>query len=165
MSRISRHVLAIALARVRAMDLTQKEQLGDELFRAQPHVFASFLVQQKLGVSPAKMDFLLEIVLTCFQAMKESGLSWPSLQRMNRKDRQMRRRAATVKFSDDLRRDLRDRALQQFIDTHPERNLLTFVQRQSAMWLKRVEPEESDKFVVMAALNLVSCIASVPLAA
>lgn len=164
MSRISRHVLAIALARVRAMDLTQKEQLGDELFRAQPHVFASFLVQQKLGVSPAKMDFLLEIVLTCFQAMKESGLSWPLITE-DEQDRQMRRLAATVKFSDDLRRDLRDRALQQFIDTHPERNLLTFVQRQSAMWLKRVEPEESDKFVVMAALNLVSCIASVPLAA
>ena len=33
------------------MGRTQKEQLADELFRAQPHVFASFLVQKQLGVS------------------------------------------------------------------------------------------------------------------
>ena len=40
-------------------------------------VLASFPVQQQLGVSPAKMDFLLEILLICSQAMKESGLIWP----------------------------------------------------------------------------------------
>jgi hypothetical protein len=34
-----------------------------------------------------------------------------------------------------------------------------------ANWLQRTEPQESDKFVVMAALNLVACIAFVPLAA
>lgn len=37
MSRISRHVIVSAVVRVRAMDLTQKEQLADVLFRAQPH--------------------------------------------------------------------------------------------------------------------------------
>jgi hypothetical protein len=37
-------------------------------------VFASFPVQQQLGVSLAKMDFLLEILLICFQATKKSGL-------------------------------------------------------------------------------------------
>ncbi len=45
---------------VRAMDLTQKVQLADELYRAQPHVLASFLVQNKLGVRPGEMEFLLE---------------------------------------------------------------------------------------------------------
>jgi hypothetical protein len=37
---------------VRAMDLTQKVQLADELYRAQPHVLASFRVQNKPGVRP-----------------------------------------------------------------------------------------------------------------
>jgi hypothetical protein len=60
MSRIPDHVLAGALASIRAMDLKQKEDLADELVRAQPHVFASFLVQQKFGVSLAKRDFLLD---------------------------------------------------------------------------------------------------------
>ena len=40
-------------------------------------VLASFPVQQQLGASLAKMDFLLEILLICFQAMKGSGLIWP----------------------------------------------------------------------------------------
>lgn len=164
MSRISRQALVSAVARVGAMDLTQKEQLADELFRAQPHVFASFLVQQQLGVSLVKRDFLLDILLVCFQAMKESGLSWP-LFTEDEQDRQVRRLVATVKFSDDLRGSLRDRALQQFIDAHPEKDLFAFVQSETAKWLQRAEPEESDKFVVMAALNLVACIAFVPLAA
>ncbi len=30
-------------------------------------------------------------------------------------------------------------------------------------WLQRVLPEESDKFVIIAALNIVNCIAFVPL--
>ena len=38
----------------------QKVQLADELYRAQPHVLASFLVQNKLGVRPGEMEFLLE---------------------------------------------------------------------------------------------------------
>lgn len=107
MSRISRQALVSAVARVGAMDLTQKEQLAGELFRAQPHVFASFLVQQQLGVSLAKRDFLLDILLVCFQAMKESGLSWPLITE-DEQDRQMRRLVATVKFSANLRGSLRE---------------------------------------------------------
>ena len=60
MSRISQDALVSAVVRVRAMDLIQKEQRADELFLAQPNFFASFMVQQKLGVSLVKMDFLLD---------------------------------------------------------------------------------------------------------
>ena len=47
MSRISRASLDRAIGKVRAMDLKQKEQLADEVFRTQPHMLASFL-----GTSP-----------------------------------------------------------------------------------------------------------------
>ena len=67
MRRISRETLASAIARVRGLDLMQKEQLAYELLRAQPHVFASFLVQQRLGVSLAKMDFLLDRRRRCVE--------------------------------------------------------------------------------------------------
>jgi hypothetical protein len=163
MSRISGQALVSAAARVRAMDLRQKEQLSDELFRAQPRVFATFLVQQRLGVSLAKADFLLDILLVGFQAMKESGLSWPLITE-DQQDAQMGRLVATVQLGD-VRGALRDHALQQYVETHPERDLLAFVQVETANWLQRVVPEESDKFVVMAVLNLVDCIASVPLPA
>jgi hypothetical protein len=113
MSRISPDALVSAVARVRAMDLPQKERAADELFHAQPHVFASVLVQQQVGVSIAKIDFLVDILLICCQAMKESRLIWPLITE-DEQQRQMERLAATVQFGDDLSRSLRDRALQHF---------------------------------------------------
>ena len=59
------------------MSMRQKEQVADELFREQPNMLGSFLVQKQMGVSFEKMEFLLDILLICFQAMKESGLDWP----------------------------------------------------------------------------------------
>jgi hypothetical protein len=76
MSRISPDALVSAVVRVRAMDLTQKEQAADELFHAQPHVFASILVQQQLGVSGAKTDFLLDILLICCRKNPTGSSSW-----------------------------------------------------------------------------------------
>ena len=51
------------------MEFAQQERLVEELFQAQPQVLASFLVQHKLGVSGPKMDFLIGIMLICFQEM------------------------------------------------------------------------------------------------
>jgi hypothetical protein len=52
MSRITRYTLARAVARVWAMDATQKEHLADQLFQVQPHVFASLSVQKPPGGYP-----------------------------------------------------------------------------------------------------------------
>lgn len=90
--------------------------------------------------------------------MKESGLRWPLISE-DEQDVQMGRLVATVQLGD-VRGVLREHTLQQYIETLPERDLLAFVQVETANWLQRVVPEESDKFVVMAALNLVDCIAS-----
>lgn len=162
MSRISRPVLANAVRKVRAMDLAQQERLADELFQAQPHVLASFLVQQKLRVSAPKMNFLIEIMLICFQAMKESRLVWPRISE-DEQERQMKRLSGSIVFGEGLPADLRDRALRQYIDGHPEKDLLAFVHNEMVHWLQHVDPEESDKFVLMAALNFVNCIAFVSL--
>jgi hypothetical protein len=164
MSRITCDDLVRAVARVRGMDAARKEQLVDQLFRVQPYVVASFLVQKQLGVSLEKMDFLVDMVLICFEAMKESGLTWPLITE-DEQDRQMARFVATVQFRDDLRGSLRDRVLRQYIETHPEKDLLAFVQVETANWLKRVVPNESDKYVVMAAFNFANCIAFAPMLA
>ena len=75
----------------------------------------------------------------------------------------MRRLVATLHFGDDLPESLRDPALAQYLDTHPEKDLLAFVHLEVGHWLQRVVPEEYDKFVVIAALNIANCIASMPL--
>jgi hypothetical protein len=164
MSRISRQALGNAIAKVRAMNRQQKEQLADELFLAQPNMFGSFLAQQKMGVSLEKMEFLLEILFICFQAMKESALTWPLITE-DEQERQLARYVATVKFGEGLDADLQDHAMKQYIEGHPEQDLLAYVFTETANWLKRIAPQDTDKYVMLAAANFVNCIAFVPMSA
>jgi len=68
--------MACAVDAVRAMDFSKKEALTDEVFRVQPHMLASFMAQKEFGVPLEKIDFLPNILLVCFQAMKGSGVNW-----------------------------------------------------------------------------------------
>ncbi len=54
-------------------------------------------------------------------------------------------------------------ALARAITTAKE--LLACVQVETANWLNRIVPEETDKYVMMAAANFVNCIAFVPMKA
>lgn len=161
MTRISRAALCRAIVKVQAQDLEQKEALADELFRDQPHMFGSFLVQHRLGVPPEKMEFLLDILFVCFQATKESRLDWPLITE-DEQDRQLARHMGVVKFGEDLTAPLRDLAMQKYIGEHPEKELLAYVTTETANWLKRIVPEDTDRYVMMTAMNLVNCIAFVP---
>jgi hypothetical protein len=161
MSRISLTVMARAIRAVQAMSLKQKESLGDEIFRVQPHMLGSVLVLQKFGVSLEKMEFAFEILFVCFQAMKESDLTWPLITE-DEQELQSQIYIGTVKFGEELSESFRDRLMQQYIERHPEQNLLAYVWSETANWLKRIVPEDSDKYVMMVAANLVNCIAFVP---
>ncbi len=161
--RIPLAVLGGAISAVRAMDGVQKQHLVEEIYRLQPNMLGSFLVQKQMGVSYEKMEFLLDILLICFEAMKQSRLPWPLISE-DEQDRQLTRYVATVKFGEDLSDALQKRLMQQYIDGHPEQYLLAFVNTETAAWLQRIVPEESDKNVMLAAANLVNCIAFVPMA-
>ena len=161
MNRITREALVNAVVKVRAMDAIQKERLADEVYLAQPNLLASFLVQRNFGVSLMKMEFLLEVLLICFQAMKESGHAWPLITEDDQ-DRQLAHLVAMIQSSEIQSYDDRDRTMRHYIETHPEKELLAFIQMETSIWLNRVEPEESDKWVVLAARNMVDCIAFVP---
>lgn len=162
MSRISGETLCRAIGALLAMDGKQKAQLCDEIFRAQPHLFGSFLVQKRLGVSVEKMAFLLNLLFLCFQAMKESGMAWPLISE-DELDRQVQRYAACVKLGDDLSKKHRAHLMKQYIEAHPEKELFAYVHVEMANWLKRIVPEETDKYVMLAAANFVNCIAFVPM--
>jgi hypothetical protein len=53
--------------------------------------------------------------------------------------------------------------MRQYIENHPEQNLLAYVTSETTNWLKRITPEETDTYVMLAAVNFVNCIAFVPL--
>lgn len=164
MSRISLRSVTCAIQKIRAMSMSQKEQVADELFREQPNMLGLFLVQKQMGVSLEKMEFLLEILLICFQSMKESGITWPLITE-DEQDRQLARYVAAVQFGEDLSASLKDLAMKQYIESHPEPYLLAFVTVEMKDWLKRITLEETDKYVMLAATNFVNCIAFVPIPA
>src|SRR5690606_40237747 len=69
--RISIDHLTAAVKKIEAMTLEEKAALIDEIHEQQPALLASCLVQPRLGVTLEKLEFLLHILMVCFQAMKE----------------------------------------------------------------------------------------------
>ncbi len=166
MSRISAQVLVDAIRITRAMDIAQKERLADELFHAQPTMFGSALALQRMGVSLAKIEVVLELLFVCFQAMKQSGLRWPLITEAHL-DKQLERYVATVRLGEDLSAKQRQRAMTQYIESHPEKPLLAHVTGELNKWLASVPPKLTDKYVMLASINFVNCIAftTIPTAA
>jgi len=165
MSRITVDNLAAAIRKVRSMSLKEKEALAEEIHRRQPHMLASCLVQSRLGVEPAAVEFLLNILLVCYQSMKESGLQWPIITE-DEQERQMQRWIGAVQFSEHAMGSAADGAREQYASQHPEQPLLAFVVGETNQWLREISERnaeaQSDKFVMMASMNLVNCIAGAP---
>jgi hypothetical protein len=164
MSRITVDNLAAAIRKIRGMSVNEKEALADEIYLHQPHLLASCLVQSRLDVEPAAIEFLLNILLVCYQSMKESGLQWPVITE-NEQERQMQRWIGAVQFSEHALGSA-DGARDQYASQHPEQPLLAFVVSETNQWLREISGRnaeaESDKFVILASTNLVNCIAAAP---
>ena len=165
MSRITVDDLAAAIRKVRAMSVKEKEAFAEEIHLHQPHLLASCLVQSRLGVEQAAVEFLLNILLVCYQSMKESGLQWSEVTE-DEQERQMQRLIGAVQFSEHAAGSVADGARDQYASQHPEQPLLAFVLSETDQWLgaisERNAEAESDKFVMMASMNLVNCIAGAP---
>ena len=162
MSRISQNALVSAIKALQTMDMQQKALLADEIFREQPNLLGSVLVLPRLGVSMQKTEFALDILFVCFKAMKASCLVWPIISEDDL-DRQSRRFTAIIQFAGDLNERLREDSIQQYIASHSEKELLAYVQSQCANWSASIVPEETDKYVTLAAWNMVNCLAFVVL--
>ena len=145
------------------MDMTTQVALVDEIKLKQPNLLASCLVQAKLGAKESTVGFLLNILLVCYQAMSESGFEWPLISE-GEQERQLGRVVGTVKFSEDFPDPVAAQAARaRYIAAHPEQPLLAFVLGECGGWLRELSrtnaEKESDKFILMASVNLVNCIA------
>jgi hypothetical protein len=162
-SRISRASLVHAIAKVRAMDVKQKADLIAEVACSQPNIHACVLIQRYFGVSPEKLNHLLHIMLICFQAMKESELVWPIIS-VSEIDCHMAVYIGLVKCDARLATDAHNKALTRYIDDHLERELFAYVNEEVTHWLTTIEPEYTDKYIMIVAATIVSCIAYAPIA-
>ncbi len=161
--RISVEHVAAAVRRLKTLTLAQKTSLIDEIHIKQPNMLASCVVQAKLGADEQTVEFLLNILLTCYLAMAESGYEWPLITDVEQ-ERQLGRMVGSVRFSEELADPAAaDAARAQYIGDHPEPALLALVIHECNAWLldlaRRRAEKESDKFVLMASVNLVNCIA------
>ena len=158
MGLITQAVMVQAAIDVNGMDPPQKVRLADEIFAQQPNLLASVLVLPRMGVSMVELEVPLHILFVTFQAMKHSGHTWPVISE-DVQDRNMQRLTARARFNEGLPGELANQVVQQFCDEHPERYLLAFVYgylREHDLLRVRTEAE---KYLLMAALNLVECVA------
>lgn len=77
MAKISIENVVSAVRKVQAMSPSEQLALADEIFQRQPNLLASCLVQHSLGVVNGGLEHTTDMLLVCFQSMKESGFEWP----------------------------------------------------------------------------------------
>jgi hypothetical protein len=165
MGRISTAHVGTAIVKIQAMDMAARAALADEIFKTQPNLLASCLAQTRLGVKETDLEVLLKILFVCYQAMRESGCHWPLISEAEQA-RCLRRHTGAVLFSEQMTDPAAaDLARRQYISVHPEQPLLAYVLNETNVWLadvaRRGAEAESDKYLLMAAVNLVNCIAYV----
>ncbi len=161
MSRIAMPVLAKSIQLIRGMTLEQKESLFDDMFQTQPTLLTACLMQHRLGIPYEKMEFLIELILICFQSMKGSGLKWPMISEDDW-ERELARLTGSINFTGGLDVALHRQSIQQYIDQHPEKMLFAFVMGELTPWLPQCGlGENNEKYVLLAALTAVNCIAHV----
>lgn len=161
--RISLEHVATAVRKLRLMDMPQKTAIIDEIYVKQPNLLASCVAQRNLGADEQTVEFLLNLLLTCYVAMRESGFEWPLINETDQ-ERELQRTVGAILFSEELTDPAAaDAARAQYISAHPEQPLLALVTTECNAWLQdltqRSAEKESDKYVMMASVNLVNCIA------
>jgi hypothetical protein len=161
--RISAKQVATALRKVESMNQQQKLAVIDEIYLKQPNLLASCVVQAKFGADEHTVEFLINILLVCYLAMAESGYEWPLIA-VEEQEANMARMVGAIRFSEDLPDSAAAEAARaQYVAGHPEQALLALVVSQCGGWLvqlaQRNAEKESDKFVMMASMNIVNCIA------
>jgi hypothetical protein len=159
MTAIPPHVLIDADLTIRRMSMEERIALADEVFKHQPNLLASALVQQRFGSTMQEIEVLLNVLLVAYQAMKTSGHRWPVISE-DTQEQCLQRLTGKLRFTEGLSPELQQRAIDEQINEHTERYLLAFVwgtlRDHDLLGIRT----DAQKHLVLAAFNLVECIAS-----
>jgi hypothetical protein len=165
MTRITQAVLVEAASAVNRMGAQERLQLADEVFGHQPNLLGSVVVLRQMGASDPQIEVPLHVLLVAWQAMKSCALQWPLISE-DTQDACLERLAGRVRFAEGLTPKSLRRTVEKHLDEHRERYLLAFAYghlRDNGLLAVRTDVE---KYLVLATLNLVECIAhSAPKAA
>ena len=158
MASISSRTLVDAVLRVERMSFAERERLADEVHARQPNLFFSVLVLQRYGATLVQIEVVLNLLLVFYEAMKISGSNWPVVSE-DVQERCLKRISGRVRFIEGLSPQLQTQATLDAVGDHPEQQLLAYVfgkfKESALLGIKT----ESEKMLMLAALNLVECIA------
>jgi hypothetical protein len=158
MASISTRNLVDAVLRVERMSVQERERLAHEVHDQQPQLFFSVLVLPRYGATLAQTEVVLNLLFVFFEAMKRSGEVWPVITE-EVQERCLTRITGRVRFIEGLTPELQTQATMDAVGDHPEQLLLAYVfgkfQENDLLGVKT----EAEKMLMLAALNLVECIA------
>lgn len=154
-------VLAKAIRATQHMSQQEKLQCSDDLYLHQPHLLASILaLHRNFGASLEEIDSLLELLITTWQAMKFSGHQWPLITEQQQDDC-LTKITAKIQFSQGMPATLLEQAVEQHVSHHPEPYLMAFVIDELHKQNWQQISDDTAKYIMLVALNLVECVAAV----
>lgn len=158
-SSVTAAQLAAAIRAAAAMSIKEKEQICDTLYVTQPNLLTSLLAQASLGASMETVDVLLNILIVLYLAVEKSGQVLATVSEAEQ-ERQLQRFTAIVRFTQGLDEQSFAQSIQQTIAYKREKILLAYVLDtiQHAGLVDR--SDENAKYPMLAAINLVNCIAT-----
>lgn len=156
---VSAEHLAAAIRSATAMSLKEKERVCDRIYAGQPNLLGSVLVLPRLGVSMAIVDVILNILIVLTLAVEESFQELAPVTEADQ-DRELKRLVAVIRFSEGLAPALMLQSIEQTVAYRREKFLLAYVVDALQRAGLAANTDEAAKYSMLAALNLVNCIAT-----
>lgn len=155
--KIDQKSLSSAIKEFDAMTNKQKESIADELFAQQPNLLASVIVQSRLGNQMHHVDVLLKILIVLHLALKIAKVKIELISEEIQAI-ELNRLVTDIKFTEGLSPSLSSKKLEQYVDNHKEKYALAFVFNELVTSGIADSEVECTKYLMLAGLNIVSCI-------
>ena len=140
------------------MSFIERVELADEVHAGQPNLFFSVLVLQRYGATLVQIEVALNVLLVFHEVMTISDSNWPVVSE-DVQERCLQRVTGRVRFIEGLSPQLQTQATVDAVGDHPKQQLLAYVfgkfKESDFLGIKN----EAEKMLMLAALNLVECIA------
>ncbi len=157
MPLVAPHHLAAVVHRVKAMSMADKEAEFDVIYREQPNLLASVLVQQQMGNSLEQMEVLLHLLLVIHLSLKEAGVELKTVSEKTQ-EQQLRRFIGRVNFVEDLAEPLYTKVLAEQLNNLPEKWLYAYAINEMRLAGFAELEYENSKYLMLCGLNLVNCV-------
>ena len=159
MVKITINSLKRAIQKADKLAIDEKVAIFDKIHIEQPNILASILVQKQLGNSLEQIEVLLNILLVSYLALEESGIKIVQVSEQEQ-ETQMELLVNNIKQSNSPQSN----AIQDYINSNSERLLLSHAYEEMAKAGLMDLQNESSKYLIMAGINAVACIAAAKLA-